>query len=185
MMQPPAPTIALFDVEAFETCCSALDAHHLPECARQALSRHGTSPRELTVATNDALHETTVRFARPDERVTRTFQRTEFVEKGAVCLACLAVPSVCGLRVTRVTERGSNADYFLADESGREVAVLEVGGTDEGRLDALAAEKLAQVGGSPWRRKPFLFSGYAAVVRFANVASMRVARYEVPSRKEP
>lgn len=138
----------------------------------------------MVLQVEDESHQSVVHFARPDERATRSYQHAaEFVQFGAVCLACLIMPDATGLRVARVTEHGSNADYFLADEAGSVVAVLEVGGTDDGALPALRTAKLSQVGGSYWRRKPHSLRGYAAVVRFAEPAAAAVSLFR-PTAQE-
>lgn len=166
------------DVEQF----SQLNPSHSPvlsNFARHAFAMHGPSPRRLSVTGPSCEYVTDARFAAPDPRDAHTFDGDTLVEYGAVCVACLCAPAALGLRAGRVSKRGDKMDYFLEDATGKEVAVLEVKGTNNGSLEARLKEALAQVGESRWRRRPFSKEGFGAAVRFAEPAGAAFARYEL------
>lgn len=169
------------DVEQFSQL-NPLHSPFLPNFARHALATHGPSPRRMSVTGPSGAYVTDARFAAPDPRDAHTYDGDTLVAYGAVCVACLCAPAALGLRAGRVSKRGDKMDYFLEDATGKEVAVLEVKGTNKGSLEVRLKDALAQVGESRWRRRPFCKEGFGAAVRFADPAGAAFARYD-PSRR--
>jgi len=83
-------------------------------------------------------------------------------EEGAEALA-LALAGRCGWRVKRrlQSRRSEGADWLMT--SGTANLILEVGGTDEGDLDALHGRKVNQAKNASWPRGTLRA---ACVVRF-------------------
>lgn len=139
----------------------------LLEAGREALAHHHRSPVPLRI-TGGAIREQTrpLCFEQPDPRTKATLQRERVVEDGAIVMAG-AVLSLEGLRLRRVTRRGSRVDYFVASSDGTQHrGVIEIGGTDRRSIGVLCREKLHQVRRSYFVRPPFGWPGWVAVTRF-------------------
>jgi hypothetical protein len=99
-------------------------------------------------------------------RVAATQDNLRVTEEGAVAIALALSARHCRWRVVRCLQSrlSEGADWLMIDAEERRV-VLEVGGTDEGRLEALLSAKLGQA-----RRSLFARHGTpaACVVRFAD-----------------
>jgi hypothetical protein len=88
-----------------------------------------------------------------------TYQDPVLSEHAACGLACILVAERAGLEITEVTMRGDRADYWI----GAREMMLEISGHQNGKLEALLAEKKDQL-----LKNPFGSDGYVCVVIFAD-----------------
>jgi hypothetical protein len=164
---PSGPKRARLDIEKFPAAHREMLPDVLMHPARAALERYHHSPAAFTIRI-DANHvDATVRFAPADPRTVLTMERPRIVEHAAIVMAGVLLTKFHRKAITRVLRRGERVDYYVGKNPGEVTEILEVGGTDEGGIDALREKKHAQLGASPLRRAPHYKDGFVAVTRFA------------------
>ena len=92
------------------------------------------------------------------ELCARTYQEPVLTEFATLGLACVLLTKHTDLRITEVTRRGEAVDYWIGNGRNHKRFVLEVGGLQDGSIDALAQEKAEQLARNPWKR-----AGYVCV----------------------
>ncbi|MBI4863626.1 MAG: hypothetical protein HY815_25710 [Candidatus Riflebacteria bacterium] len=127
----PVPRAASVDV----------DAHHACRAGQPALTE-STSTISWNAKSVDAQRSDC--FAAADA-VDRTLNQGDITEHAAIGLALCALPALCpGNSVTRVSQIGSRADYYM---NGRSDEMIEIGGiNDLGKsIDVLHRDKAKQI----------------------------------------
>lgn len=79
------------------------------------------------------------------DSIGQTINQTDITEQATIGLTICALPSLCpGNRITRVSQIGSRADYYL---NGRSTEMIEIGGTNAGAttIGTLFNQKRAQI----------------------------------------
>lgn len=178
-MNPTGPEDAHLDVESFGRQHPAMNPQLLLEHARVALSKHGVSPREVTVTFDRAIRRGTVAFRMPEVTSANTLQEKTFTELGAVVMAGLLLHRQRGLQLTRATRCGSRVDYFVGRSPGSQEGVVEVKGRDVESVESLAERARSQLSRSFYMHAGYNLPGYVAVTRFAPMAASLV-RLELP-----
>jgi hypothetical protein len=128
------------------------------------------------VAIQDAPEREEIRWSKLPAGVAPTQDDLRVTEEGAVAIALALSARRCRWRVVRCLQSrlGEGADWLMIDTAKRRI-VLEVGGTDEGRLEALLSAKLEQARRSPFSRRG---TPAACVVRFADPRALLRSDHE-------
>jgi hypothetical protein len=158
-------------VEEFSEKHPALNPLLLVEHARVVLARYHRSPASFRVHYDEHEHNAAVSFRDPDHRSLATLEQEDFVEKGAIVMAGLALNSLAGKQITRVVRRGTKVDYFVGEAPDDFRWILEVGGISQGNLAAKRREKREQLKQSIYRTPPHNKDGFVSTTRFAQPAA--------------
>ena len=169
----------MIDLDDLEGLCPGLPKESAGPLALRACvaleRRH--SPGVVLDATIHGLPEwEEIRWSKLPAAVASTQDDLRVTEEGAVAIA-LALSARHGRwRVVRCLQSrlGEGADWLMIDASQRRV-VLEVGGTDEGNLEALLSVKTKQARGSVFSRHG---RAAACVVRFLEPRALLQSDHE-------
>jgi len=124
------------------------------EAAAVCLSRHHSSPVEITLSDNGSESLGELAWAAPDSRVLGAWaNEIDATEAGAYCCVIAGVESLRGLFAVSRAETGTGADYYIGPEnSGRDdlenCLRLEVSGLSDGTdrdVDRRLLEKTQQL----------------------------------------
>jgi len=144
--------------------CVALERRHSPGVVLDATVRGAPLQDEL-------------RWSPLPRSVAPTQDDLRATEEGAVAIGLALAARHCGWSVRRCLQSrlAEGADWLMLDAANRRV-VLEVGGTDDGRVEALLVGKLGQA------RRSWLARGgtpaAACVVRFAEPRALLQSDHE-------
>jgi hypothetical protein len=120
------------------------------EAASVCLSRHHSSPIEISISDNGASSQTEINWAAPDSRVLAAWSNTvDTTEAGAYACVIAGVEQLRGLFAVRRAETGTGADYYVGphgsgDEDLESCWRLEVSGVDGGTADAVTSRLRAK-----------------------------------------
>lgn len=169
----------MIDLDDLDGLCPGLpkeSAGPLALRACVALERRHAPGVTLDVALHGAPEREEIRWSKLPAGVAGTQDDLRVTEEGAVAIALALSARHCQWRVVRCLQSrlGEGADWLMIDAAERRV-ILEVGGTDEGRLEALLSAKLEQA-----RRSPFSPRGTpaACVVRFVDPRALLWSDHE-------
>ena len=122
------------------------------EAASVCLSRHHTSPVEITLSDNGTESQATLAWVGPDSRVRDAWANTtDTTEDGAYACVIAGVEELRGLFAVRRAETGTGADYYIGPQgSGKDgfegLFRLEVSGVDAGGHREITKRLLQKVG---------------------------------------
>jgi hypothetical protein len=130
----------------------------------------------MEVNIRGAVERETIYWSTLPSSVAPTQDDLRVTEEGAVALALAFVARYCGWRVVRVLQSrlGEGADWLMMNVA-RQYVVLEVGGTDEGRLESLLSAKMSQARNSLFARRG---TPAACVVRFVEPRALLLSDHE-------
>lgn len=154
------------DLDAVADLCPGLRAESAEPLAFRAVMalqrRHRPGVKLLGLWRGEDLREAVQWRARPAQLAQmEDFNRV--TEEGAEALALALTGRRCGWRVKRRLQSrlSEGADWLMVN--GATKVIVEVGGTDEGDLEALYRRKITQAQGASW---PKGTARAACVVRF-------------------
>lgn len=169
----------MIDLDDLDGLCPGLpreSAGPLAMRACVALERRHAPGVTLDVTLDGALGREEVRWSKLPARVAPTQDNLRVTEEGAVAIALALSARHCRWRVVRCLQSrlGEGADWLMIDTAKRRI-VLEVGGTDEGRLVGLLSAKMEQARNSLFSRHG---TPAACVVRFADPRALLQSDHE-------
>lgn len=169
----------MIDLDDLDGLCPGLpkeSAGPLALRACVALERRHAPGVTLDMALQGAHKREEIRWSKLPPGVAPTQDDLRVTEEGAVAIALALSARHCRWRVVRCLQSrlGEGADWLMIDAAERRV-ILEVGGTDEGRLEALLSAKLEQARGSPFARRGV---PAACVVRFVEPRALLRSDHE-------
>ena len=141
-----------------------------------ALERRHIAGVVLEATINGAARREGIHWTKLSPDVAATSDELRVTEEGAVAIALALSARHFQWRVVRCLQSrlGEGADWLMLDASKRHV-VLEVGGTDAGRLNALLAVKMDQARRSMFSRRSV---PAACVVRFVEPRALLTSDHE-------
>jgi len=122
-------------------------AESLVEAAGVALARRHEPPTPLRITEGEQHLDLALQWVVPDERVRRAWgDLARATEWGAEALAIVSVDEFRGMVVVERALRGSFVDFYVGVAGGdlERAAALEVAGVDDGSIESLLRDKVAQ-----------------------------------------
>jgi hypothetical protein len=157
------------DIEGFPAQQPHINGHLFVEQARVVLHAASESrPVPMTVYHDQTELTAFVHFDPPDPRSAHSLNANDLIEKAAIMMAGLLTWQLLSLQLLESVEIGGRVDYFLVDQQGQRLSIVEVGGTRDpnNKLQYLRNRKLKQLSESDYRKAPQRLTGYAATSRF-------------------
>jgi hypothetical protein len=148
---------------------------HMTRAAALALQRHHEPGAELTATVDGAEHRLALAWRPIDEAERVAVDEARVTEIGAEAVAIGLAHHVRGWTLRRRMPRRTYADWLVVEAASSRVVALEIGGMDDGALDAKLAGEVEQV------KRCAMPNRAACVVRFRDVRAKLV---EVPSELE-
>ncbi len=169
----------MIDLDDLEGLCPGLpkeSAGPLALRACVALERRQSPGVVLDATIQGTPEREELRWSKLPAAVASTQDDLRVTEEGAVAIALALSARHCRWRVVRCLQSrlGEGADWLMIDASQQRV-VLEVGGTDEGNLEALLSVKTKQARSSIFSRHG---RAAACVVRFAEPRALLQSDHE-------